>query len=1476
MKFSAVVANAVNAFTHKRRKVWQGSGVAYLQLRRLESEQYLSLQSYIDQYSLSLAGVNWARVNAQLGVLVVNHEPSVGNEVITDMLDWAEQRLGVDQQSLLSQLRFPLDHDDYFRHLVTATVDVIGLTAGGLLRLVPGRRIGTGLDIAALASALENVPALNQNLQKIMGEEGTELALSLLSNFGEALMSGWSGSVTDFIQRYHQLRVYRVRCECWQQWEPLLAANLNLHQPGSNVGPVRPNEMPAGPVGQYSSSAAQLAIGGFGFGVAATHSFEQAAASVFSGVPKPARLGAEGYEQQALETLSKAGLLVLNQEALASLDRLTTLVIDLALVSAEFGMITEVQILDEALQPAAIQDHLDQLFDFQQPQRVQRQGDLMLAPVSRDHVRHLVEVELHPELDERHFLTLGLWRDEGLEALVYVQRVADSAARLLINRARELKLDVYVVDHNENAVAWLNPKGLLSTANLCDSIQELQREQQVVLYIAAEDHPALTTADLGLCLWDGNSKPPWQGDLIGRRSLQQAWLLLTLAEGALQNAKQAVELAKIEAVAGLVLSLRQLDELSIRRIKLAANGTALVALLNALRRGRQTEAFPQSNPEDFTPWHALSVEHSLQRLGSSVTGISSELARQRQPQLERAAPSVWRQLLLNWADELANPLTPALAAGAALSALTGSLADALLISGVVVVNGLLGGYQRLQVESKLRALDHQERNQNWVMRDQQLQLLDSQQLVRGDVIALQAGELVPADCRLIIAEHLEVDESSLTGESLPVKKKVTPTYSPVVAERGSMLYGGTSVIQGSCRALVVATGEATEAQRSHALHLQDQSNTGVEARLESITAKTLPISALSGALVLAAGLARHQPTDQLISSGVSLAVAAVPEGLPILATMAQLASAQRLSSEGALVRNPRCIEALGRIDILCADKTGTLTEGKLTLVRVADGFNSSDDNQNLTPRMRQVLIAALRASPNGFVDTALPHTTDQALFDGARKRGLTQVSDLGGWGRIYEKQFKSERGFHGVLGEVEDERIVFIKGAPDKLLPKCRFYLVDQQQQPIVAETAQQFEQQAKSLADAGLRVLCVVSKGMPVDSDRFEDADVIDLVFHGFVALADPIRDTAKQSIATLAKAGVEVKMITGDHPATAQSIAEQLGLAHPKGVITGAQLDQLEDQELSQQFAQTSVFARVTPTQKARIVKLLKDLGHIVAMTGDGANDAAAIRLADVGIALGEKSTPAARAAADLLVATENIDTIVRAVLEGRALWGAVKDAVSLLVGGNLGEIGFTLLGGLLDGRSPLNARQLLLVNLLTDSLPALAVALRRPKHASVEELLKEGPEQSLGQALTDDIAWRALTTGGAATLAWGMGKLWGTPERASTIALLALVGGQLGQTIVKGQRSPTVLATGIGSLVVLVGMVQTPVVSRFFGCQPLGPIGLGQAALASTISAVGSQWLPRLGKNIDRSADIDAPQNFDTKGSLKPLVSFRQPVV
>jgi len=320
-------------------------------------------------------------------------------------------------------------------------------------------------------------------------------------------------------------------------------------------------------------------------------------------------------------------------------------------------------------------------------------------------------------------------------------------------------------------------------------------------------------------------------------------------------------------------------------------------------------------------------------------------------------------------------------------------------------------------------------------------------------------------------------------------------------------------------------------------------------------------------------------------------------------------------------------------------------------------------------------------------------------------------------------------------------------------------------------------------------------------------------------------------------------VVMITGDHPSTAEGIAAELGLLNGHPTVTGAELDELDDGELAERLPGVSVFARVTPAHKVRIVRALQQAGSVVAMTGDGANDAPAIRLADVGIALGRRSTEAARDAADLVVLDDRIEVLVDAVAEGRGMWVSVRDAVALLVGGNLGEIGFTVGGTLLGGQTPLNPRQLLLVNMLTDVAPAMAIAVQPPSRISFTDLLREGPEASLGSALDQAIVQRAICTGAAATGAWVVGRLTGTPARARTIGLAALVGTQLGQTLAAGRPSPATVAAIVGSGALLVVVIQTPGVSQLFGCTPLDPVGWGTAAVASAAGTGAALVLPRL---------------------------------
>jgi magnesium-transporting ATPase (P-type) len=386
----------------------------------------------------------------------------------------------------------------------------------------------------------------------------------------------------------------------------------------------------------------------------------------------------------------------------------------------------------------------------------------------------------------------------------------------------------------------------------------------------------------------------------------------------------------------------------------------------------------------------------------------------------------------------------------------------------------------------------------------------------------------------------------------------------------------------------------------------------------------------------------------------------------------------------------------------------------------------------------------------------------------------------------------------------------------------------------------------AARLAGDGLRVLAIAERDAPGEADpgdAFDDDDLWGLGFTGFVAIADVVRSSAAAPIATLQAVGIAVVMLTGDHPDTAAAISEELGL--PDGdVVTGGDVEALDDDALADRLERAVVFARVTPAQKVRIVEAFQRRGRVVAMTGDGANDARAIHLADIGIAFGPRATPAARASADLVIVDDDVETLIGSIIEARAMWASVRDALALLLGGNLGEVIFTTGATLLSGRSPLNARQLLAVNLLTDLAPALAISLRRPATDELD-LRIVGPEDSLGTQLTQEIAVRAAATATGAGAAWTAARFTGSGPRAGTVALAALVGGQLAQTLVSGYRSPLVVASCLLSTGVLVTMVQAPGVSRLFGCRPLGPIGWalagGGSGLSVLVSVAGGRLLP-----------------------------------
>lgn len=994
---------------------------------------------------------------------------------------------------------------------------------------------------------------------------------------------------------------------------------------------------------------------------------------------------------------------------------------------------------------------------------------------------------------------------------------------------------------------------VVDAADPTAQVRALQRDGAVVCAVAAGQSPLFPAADCAVGLTAEDRPTPWGAHIVAGNSLADAALVCDACAAARAASRQGVWLANGGAAIAALLAFGGTAPGATARALTTVNAATLAALVNGTRLAMGLPDHPRLQPPDPTPWHALDGAEALARLATGADGLTSEEADRR---YRPPPPSpTWATRYANAAlESVANPFTPLLVAGAGVSLAVGSAADAIMVAGVVGLNSVVDSVQTVRSERAVAALNSGAPHRVTAQRDGVPAPIDVDSLVPGDVITVEAGDAVPADCRILHAEALEVDEAGLTGESMLVAKAAEATAADTVADRTSMLYEGTSVAAGEADAVVVATGAATEARRAVTAAGEPRA-TGVETRLTQLTGMTAPVAVASGAAVIGAGLLRRQPVTELVGSGVGLAVAAVPEGLPVLSTLAQIAAARRLAARGALAANPRAIEALGRVDVLCADKTGTLTQGEISLTRVSDGWREAPVDQ-LDTGLRRVLAAALRGSPHPSGEDRLPHPTDQSLVEGGALAGVDEADGAPGWDRLDELPFEPARGFHAVLGHVDGRRWVFVKGAPEVVVPRCGVRRGPRGgRQRLDHARRHELADMVDDLARRGLRVLAVAER--PLDVDKLSDDDVTGLTFRGFVVFSDPVRPTAASAVADLQRAGVDVVMITGDHPSTAEGIAAELGLLNGQPLVTGPMIEAASDAELDTLVADTSVYARVTPLQKLRIVTALQRAGRVVAMAGDGANDAPAIRRADIGMALGRDTTSAARDAADLTVIDDRIETVVDALEEGRAMWTSVRDAVAILLGGNLGEIGFTLGTGVLSGQVGLNPRQLLLVNLLTDIAPAMAIALRPPAQARGEDLLGEGPDASLGETLEEAIAWRATVTAAGTFVAWTGARLTGTATRSQTVALVALVGTQLGQTLVTGHHSPIVTAASLGSAGVMAAIVQTPGLSQLFGCRPLGPVGWAAAATAATAATAVSisaepafeRWTARIRPELRR---------------------------
>ncbi len=1462
MQLRRAVRTLKKLYGKRERRSYLGRTRAHLELRDLSESEHELLEASLQKAYRELPKVRWIEVYRELSRLVVTFEEDAYTlEELVRVLEGVERSQGV-ASAPFSDVHWEHPGDDETSERLAAgmAADALGAAMGFGLRFSPIPASRVAGTLASLVAIVQTSPRLRRPIDERVGPNRADLGMSMGAAVAYGLAQRPGSAFVELVQKASQLSAVRARRRVWEAREPSLFAERRPAQSYRPVEP-RPRPLPRGPIEEYGDRAWVVSLGGFSVSLLATRSVQRAVAALFGGLPKPAKHGRDAFTAHLESQLAARGILVVDRAALRRLDRIDCLVLEGGLVARDRFEVRSV-LCEAEMDDRDARRLVSELFDAARPIARQDKHGYVLEPVGAA-ASSQPSGELAArasDLGTHGGLVLALSRAGRVLALAEVEWIAQTGIEELIAAAHDAQMRVVIASNDETVLQGFAADDTISDAEGMErGVRRLQREGRGVCVVATAANPGLAAADIAIGLHREGEAPPWGAHLLCRYDLSDARFLIFASITARQVAKQSVNIALGAATLGALVSAGGVLPLTAQRVIAVVNAASLVSMGNGMRGGIALSRRALPPPRDRTPWHALDARGVLHKLRTSEAGLTKRDAIERRRPTLPARTAVG-ELIEAVSDELFNPLAPLLAAGAGLSAAVGSMGDATMVGGVVLLNALVGGVQRFRTERAIRELGKHSTRRALVRRAGMLLEVDAAELSRGDIVLLSAGDVVPADCRILEAEALELDSSSMTGESLPVRKTALASFAADVADRSSMLYDGTVVAAGRARAVVVAVGDDTEARRGAVAQKSDASRGGVERRLRSLIDLTGPIALGAGVGLIGSGLLRRRKLEELVASGVSLAVASVPEGLPLLATAAQLAAARRLTQHGALVRNIRSIEALGRVNVICLDKTGTLTEGRIELGLVSDGQAPLGIDE-LGARERYVLGVALRASD--LLATA-QDPTDAALVKAAAEIQVKSDEGRPAWQKAREVPYEAGRGFAASVGSAGDVMLLSVKGAPEVVLRSADAWQRDSGNVPIDVATAAALHQHASDLGRRGYRVLAVAERVLGAN-DSASPESPSGLTFLGFVAFRDAVRKSAKRAVEDLARTSVRAVMVTGDHPSTARAVADEVGLLAGREVLTGAELAELSDQDLDLKIDGIGVFARVTPPQKVRVVRALQRRGRVVAMVGDGANDAPAIRLANVGIALGERATSAAQAAADIVLTDERIESLARTIWEGRAMWASVRDAVSILVGGNLGEIGFTLGAGLVDGRPPLNARQLLLVNLLTDVAPAMAIALRPPSQDSLRALALEGPERSLGQPLNRDIIARAGVTALGASAAWMVDRLTSGHVRAGTTGLVALVGTQLGQTLLSGRLSQPVVATSVVSAFALAAIVQTPGVSHAFGCRPLGPLSWATAIGASAAATAAPLYFPGFIDAAMKKFNLDKPMFVEDREAL-----------
>jgi len=849
-------------------------------------------------------------------------------------------------------------------------------------------------------------------------------------------------------------------------------------------------------------------------------------------------------------------------------------------------------------------------------------------------------------------------------------------------------------------------------------------------------------------------------------------------------------------------------------------------------------------------WHTLALEELVRSLGSDLqSGLTQGMAGSRVASVganaitASKAPSVIDLFVGQFKDFMVLTLV----AATVVAALVGETTDALAIIAILFLNAILGTVQEYRAERALMSLKALSAPSARVVRDGRAHRVPAESLVPGDVILLEAGDMVPADARVAQAQAMEADESALTGEAFAVPKAPVDGLEERLAlgDRPNMVYAGTVITRGRGRAVVVATGMDTE--MGHIAHLLQEAGGGktpLQRRLGHLGGCLVVLCAAICVAVGILGVRRGEAPARMLLTGVSLAVAAIPEGLPAVVTVALALGVQRMASGNAIVRRLPAVETLGCATVICSDKTGTLTQNRMVLA----------ETYTLGPRPwfpggprepgveRLLLLGALcnnASIPRGLAGLvargAEGDPTEVALLEAAwDARAYPRALR---YRRLSEVPFDAERRLMSVLVRSGSETLVVLKGAPEAVVPLCSgFGPVGSGEEALKA---------AAAMASRGLRVLALAERRLAPGDPPVIVEDSLNLA--GLVGIADPPRPEAVRAVRELARAGIRTVMVTGDHPSTAVAIASQMGIMAPGGrALSGPEMDSMPDAVLERVSGEVLVYARVSPGHKMRIIRALKAQGHVVAMTGDGVNDAPAVKAADIGVAMGQCGTDVTRDAADMVLADDNFATIAVAVREGRAIYDNIRKFVRYLLACNIGEVLTMFVAAALGLPLPLMPVQILWVNLATDGLPAVALGLEPPEEGVMSRPPRPPDEGFFARGLSIKIVLRGILIG-ATTLgafAWRL-QAGASLEEARTWAFAVLIACQLwhvfdcrsergGPTSVPLSRNPFLAVSVALSWIMLSLAIYHPFLQGLFRTVPLS---WGDWAMVVAVSSPGS---------------------------------------